>query len=62
MTTSWERRSDIEVLLPKGFKLQDTGAPRGERNYWQIKDANGRVVIGSFSLCTLLSFAKRMYK
>lgn len=50
---------ELTDLLPTGYKLRDTGAPRGERNFWLILDPDGKTEASSFSLISLIDYAKR---
>jgi hypothetical protein len=42
--------AQISHKLPIGYRIQDTGAPRGERNLWLIVDHKGNTVFESFDL------------
>lgn len=39
--------------LPLGYKIEDTGAPRGERNLYVLRGPDGKVVTETFRLDAL---------
>lgn len=49
----------IRERMPAGYRLQDTGAPLGERNMWQLMRGE-RVVKASFQIATILRHVNRL--
>jgi hypothetical protein len=57
-TSDWLAR--IHKLLPPNLTFHDTGAPRGERNFYSIRDDWQRELYGSFSLEDIFGFLEKI--
>jgi len=53
--------AQAQKLVPDGYKVCDTGAPRGERNLFYVQSDKGVALYENFSAKRVLDWVKAKY-